>query len=874
MASPTLNQPQAIADRSDVHKACRALESVVNVLNDYSEAARAVVTLQKKLTKALRDASGLKANGEIACNAFGTSASIFEVLSDINAKYAKIADKECDSVSGEVRKWFKKLAKEERAHDDKIASCNAKIKQAGQLYEKKAKKNTYDAAEEHNRYIALLSSLGPEITQERYNHSLMLSQRNTTITYNVAATVSRIADAEWLRATEGVRRFSPLVGQLGEWRSFCEGGWAGVLPEDLPDLDATSRSQDGSHNVGQDSGGMSTSPAQQSPPDIQAYPNSSSHQSDDLHRPTSLASLASFPSPPTHFPIPPIQSPSKPSTPAPSSPTQAHTSAPTQMKTRVESRAGSDIAPGATLAKVEEEKSIGQTTPALTDSSRSPASAYGGLATPPAAASLPLFGSQQRATLGLNLPFNITEGAQVSKVIDPSKSTESSRTPDPSTEPLKDSSVPDKLSLTSRESEPVAQSSNRTAPSSHPRANPSNPSSRTSSYAAGTMNKGDYLEERELGIDKSIVDAVKSKSLDSGRGYTMVERTDTVRSSGSVVATMKDRIGRSTGPASPPPRDLPRLQLSVTEIANKFQAPATADGTSSFRKPPLSPMEEAAPRRSYDVSESVFTRSVNPRPLSMHIDDLARRRQRVEEMEELERRERELEGRARDRERAMFEREARDRGNLRANEQTLPKREEEHWVEHEPRRGGFGGHRLPNMGPTRRDTQDDTLRSKVDGYASDTTRPYAHPPVASQRQYSQASTSTRGYENPSQAPSLASRYSYSTTNLAAPPRGLPFPSNPTSANREATRPVSPSRPHDPSCQCPACTVERYSESPLTLPPPPEREKKGWRRRLSMPVVISPFSSEARKDKGIMGGKGIGVGITGQQNSSVTSFGRR
>jgi len=37
----------------------------------------------------------------------------------------------------------------------------------GQLYEKKSKKNTRDAGEEHVRYINLISTLGPEITQEK-----------------------------------------------------------------------------------------------------------------------------------------------------------------------------------------------------------------------------------------------------------------------------------------------------------------------------------------------------------------------------------------------------------------------------------------------------------------------------------------------------------------------------------------------------------------------------------------------------------------------------------------------------------------------------------------------------------------------------------
>jgi len=37
----------------------------------------------------------------------------------------------------------------------------------GQAYEKKAKKNTPDAAEEHARYINLISTVGPEISQEK-----------------------------------------------------------------------------------------------------------------------------------------------------------------------------------------------------------------------------------------------------------------------------------------------------------------------------------------------------------------------------------------------------------------------------------------------------------------------------------------------------------------------------------------------------------------------------------------------------------------------------------------------------------------------------------------------------------------------------------
>ena len=43
-------------------------------------------------------------------NALSVSATIFDTLCDVDAKFVKLADKECDAVSAEVKKWFKKLA--------------------------------------------------------------------------------------------------------------------------------------------------------------------------------------------------------------------------------------------------------------------------------------------------------------------------------------------------------------------------------------------------------------------------------------------------------------------------------------------------------------------------------------------------------------------------------------------------------------------------------------------------------------------------------------------------------------------------------------------------------------------------------------------
>ena len=60
MSTPT------IASRADIHKSCKTFEAVVNYLNDYSEAVTAIIAIQKKLAKALRDAAASKTTSDVA----------------------------------------------------------------------------------------------------------------------------------------------------------------------------------------------------------------------------------------------------------------------------------------------------------------------------------------------------------------------------------------------------------------------------------------------------------------------------------------------------------------------------------------------------------------------------------------------------------------------------------------------------------------------------------------------------------------------------------------------------------------------------------------------------------------------------------------
>lgn len=183
--------------------------------------------------------------------------------------------------------------------------------------------------------------------------------------YNVSSSISRTADAEWQRAYECVRRFSPLIGRIGECRAFLEGGWTGDPPLPLPSeprLESSSEENQGgdkeklsvpgggpgeprstpspsTSSVSGHSGQHTPAPAyspittqlsqqavsqvshfpapadsptsfNHSRPPPSSFPTLAAKSNADSVR--SIESLSSFPAPPDHFPIPSLGLPSGP----------------------------------------------------------------------------------------------------------------------------------------------------------------------------------------------------------------------------------------------------------------------------------------------------------------------------------------------------------------------------------------------------------------------------------------------------------------------------------------------------------------------------------------------------------------------------------
>ncbi|KAG9033349.1 hypothetical protein FRB95_014891 [Tulasnella sp. JGI-2019a] len=231
------NHPPLL-DRPDVHRSAKALELICSLFHDYCQAVSAGYATQKKLAKALKDAGNVKGTHATATNAFMSAAAMFEILAELDGKFSKVCDREYEGMSQELKKWFKKLTKEEKNHDEYAYSIQSRLKMAAQSYEKKAKPRYQDAVLDHTRYVNQLNALTNDLTQARQAHAAYVTQKHSSVVLFAGATATRWADAEWTRSCETVRKTATVIGRVGEWRAHCEGGWTGDMPGDLVDLAA------------------------------------------------------------------------------------------------------------------------------------------------------------------------------------------------------------------------------------------------------------------------------------------------------------------------------------------------------------------------------------------------------------------------------------------------------------------------------------------------------------------------------------------------------------------------------------------------------------------------------------------------------------
>ena len=316
-----------------------------------------------------------------------------------------------------------------------------------------------------------------------------------------------------------------------------------------------------------------------------------------------------------------------------------------------------------------------------------------------------------------------------------------------------------------------------------------------------------------------------------------------------------------TGSPSATPTDVPRLPLSVNDLASRYQP---GDGPSSPRpgasspppprQLPLIPSTSSTPPRQSNSYQERTLHNPEPSPsttgANLVKDDEASQwqRQKADELAGLELRQKQAELQEREREIEMRARELEmDRLRL------VTAREEN--------------------GLANTNTNEDSRRKPEHQF-----QPIR--PMLPRSQLDPGQASVNASSNLAPLSPLRPRFSQSSSPLTPPSPSRKSPQLPTSpdlrsaylhsnsSSHQSSQQHEDMLPHAPSCGCETCSAAKYRTPSPTKPlsiRPVEKSKPGWIRRLSVPVG-NAFNLDSKKSTGNPGGLGSG------KNGSTSSFG--
>lgn len=419
------------------------------------------------------------------------------------------------------------------------------------------------------------------------NHTWNVTQRHTAITYNIAACLARLADTEWQKSYECVRRFSPTVGPLGQWRAMCEGGWTGSLPSDLTDLDQTNappttkleeptglkpiqeeapnplhqndvmslpsepREPLPGYSTGPPSTSTSSHDLQREPQSVRNSPTATRNNqiqsnvasearlvavSTDLEPPRapfvdsntgSVRSLSAFPTPPTHFPLPPLRQPQS----------QQHQSSlsqsiPSSSNLEFPSSAYSNQLAESPVSANDDHSGIGD---AGEYSNRTTHDVHVRHNAP--AADVPIISPPSPERRYRERPRIPDEQRNSGSLVASVSSVTEIRRPIPI---RSQTSLPPEITSQTNRDESVLQDT-RCLPSS---------SMESKAFVPASSIRRNIEGEGEFGVMNNIAETSNFRTHHSPKYPRPVERTDTEASNGSIVAAMRNRYSSNV---SPPP---------------------------------------------------------------------------------------------------------------------------------------------------------------------------------------------------------------------------------------------------------------------------------------------------------------------------------
>ena len=155
-------------------------------------------------------------------SALALTSTFFETLGESSVRFSKQLSKDYDALNDLTSKQFKRIAKEEQKHDDVLEGLDAKLKKANFAYDKQRAKpgynatgaNGHPAVRAHEQFVPLLSQLTDDLARAKTGHGSAMSSKREYIVRETARMLTCMAELEFKRGCEKVRRTGAEIGPV------------------------------------------------------------------------------------------------------------------------------------------------------------------------------------------------------------------------------------------------------------------------------------------------------------------------------------------------------------------------------------------------------------------------------------------------------------------------------------------------------------------------------------------------------------------------------------------------------------------------------------------------------------------------------------
>lgn len=205
------------ADRAKEHQTLKSCAALLSVLDELRQAAKEQAAVEKRLARAIRDV-GSNLGDTAAGRALLAEAELLSVLADKDKDQAGRVASSYERINTKAADWFKRVHKEERAHDSEVDGLSAKLAKLDQSrVGSTSKRVTVD-----ERYLGELTALSGAVSAAKARHTERMALQTTATTNHFARELSVVAEAIWKSQFEGARCVGQRIGDVMQRALWCE----------------------------------------------------------------------------------------------------------------------------------------------------------------------------------------------------------------------------------------------------------------------------------------------------------------------------------------------------------------------------------------------------------------------------------------------------------------------------------------------------------------------------------------------------------------------------------------------------------------------------------------------------------------------------